>query len=1108
MKSKNLRLIGLVVLALAACLGSFAQSISGDLAGTIYDASGATIPNATIIGKNDATGVETTTKSTATGEYHLGNLPPGTYTITVTAAGFTKAQIRAVAVDLNKTATTNVKLDVGANVETVEVSAAAATIDTTTASVQTSFSAASMADLPTASGGSGVINLSLLDAGVSSSGAVGLGSGPSVGGQRPRNNNFTIEGIDNNSGSVTGPLVTVPNDAVAEFSLQQNQISPEFGHSSGGQFNQVVKSGGNELHGSAYEYLQNRNLNAADNQAALNGDELHPRYDNNRFGGSVGGPIKKNKVFFYGLYEYNPVGTSSTPGALFAPTSAGWSTLGGLSGINQTSLSQLKLYLGTAPTAASPASTPNGAYPLVGPANQASGWTAAQTAAAQSIQIGQISFNAPAFSNYENGVGAFDMNISDKDSLRVRFILNRTGFIDTAASLPVFFQTVPANYYLATLTEFHTFSPTVTNEFRLGFNRYYNEYGVGSQKWPGLDQYPNVNIFDLNAQLGPDGNAPQGGIQNQYQLTDNISWTKGKHSLKLGFDGWKQISPQDFTQRSRGDYEWSYLSDYLYDYVPDYIAQRSLGGARYYGDRFFTGMYVNDSWKATPHLTVNVGLRYEYQTVPYSETLQTVNAISNVPGLIVFQKPTAMTTAWMPRVGLAYSPGTSGKTSIRAGFGRSFDVLVDNFGLLSLPPQFTTTVDVTGNAGQGFMLGGGIPPNASAAGLTQAEARAGTGGYIPNQTRPQSLQWNIGIQHVFHENYTFESRYLGTRGIHLPVQAQLNRVPVVNGANALPIYAAAPSQATLNGLTSNLTTLTNQYNAGGDVDPAYLAAGFTGIITSYQPWGNSTYHGWANQLTRRFNNGLQFMAAYTFSHNIDDSTAEVFSTYTTPRRPQDIRNLRADRASSALDHRHRLTYQVLYDAPWYKTSKNWALKNVLGNWEVAPIYTYQTGTWFTVQSGLDSNLNGDSGGDRGALITGGNPLIGSGTTALKNSAGATVAFLMNNPAAGYVTAPKGTLSTAGRNTERMNPTDDIDATIAKSVSFGEKGRRLQFAGRFFNILNHSQYIGGNISDVAPIGFTSTAVHNFTIPSSSVFHQPSQVFSSNPRRITISAKFIF
>src|ERR1019366_3816136 len=589
-------LLGLIVLALAACLGSFAQSVSGDLAGTIFDASGATIPNATIVAKNDATGVETTTKSTATGEYHLGSLLPGTYTVTVTAPGFTKAQLRDVAVALNKMATTNVKLDVGSNVEAVEVSAAAATIDTTTASVQTSFTAASIGDLPIASGGSGVINLSLLNAGVGTSGAVGLGSGPSVGGQRPRNNNFTIEGIDNNSGSVTGPLVSLPNDAVAEFSVQQNQISPEFGHSSGGQFNSVVKSGGNALHGTAYEYLQNRNLNAADNLSSVNGDPLHPRYDNNRFGASLGGPIQKNKIFFYGLYEYNPIGNSSSAGV--------------------------------------------GGYPLVGPGNASLSQQVAATA--KPVEIGLLGISSPAFTNTESGVASVDINISEKDSLRTRFILNRSGFIDTAASLPVFYQTVPSNNYLAALSEFHTFSPTVTNEFRLGFNRYSNSYPAGDYKWPGLDQFPNVNIFELNAQLGPDGNAPQSGNQNQYQLTDNVSWTKGKHSLKMGFDGWKQISPQSFTQRSRGDYEWNYLSDYLFDYNPDYIAQRSLGGAVYYGDRIFTGMYVNDSWKMTPNLTVNVGLRYEYQTVPHSEQLQNINAISNVPGVLEFNAPTAM----------------------------------------------------------------------------------------------------------------------------------------------------------------------------------------------------------------------------------------------------------------------------------------------------------------------------------------------------------------------------------------------------------------------------------------------------------------------------------
>jgi len=185
------------------------------------------------------------------------------------------------------------------------------------------------------------------------------------------------------------------------------------------------------------------------------------------------------------------------------------------------------------------------------------------------------------------------------------------------------------------------------------------------------------------------------------------------------------------------------------------------------------------------------------------------------------------------------------------------------------------------------------------------------------------------------------------------------------------------------------------------------------------------------------------------------------------------------------------------------------MKNLIGNWEFAPIYTYQTGNWFTVQSGIDSNLNGDSGGDRGWVNAGGNPMIGSATTPLKNTAGDTVAYLVNNPAAGYVTTPRGALGTAGRNTERINPINNFDVTFGKSFSVnGEGTRRIRFDGRFLNLLNHPQYVGGYVSDVAPIGFTGTAVHNFTIPSTSVFHQPSQVFSSNPRTITLSAKFIF
>lgn len=1103
----GLRLTTAVALFCVLSLAAWAQVVSGDIVGNIYDASGGLIANATITAKNNATGAETVARSTTAGSYRLSNLPVGTYTLSITAPSFAKTELRGIAVELAKVATANVTMQVGTTTEFVDVNAEAPPLDTTTANVTGDFTTQQLADLPTASTGSGVINLALLSAGVASSGAVGVGTGPSVGGQRPRNNNFMIEGVDNNSGSVTGPLVTIPNDAVAEFSVQQNMYSPEFGHSSGGQFNQIVKSGTNSFHGEAYEYLENRNLNAADNLSAVDQVPLHPRFDNNRFGGAFGGPIKKNKLFFYGLYEYQPIGSAGSAGLLFAPTAAGWATIqsmSSVSGFNQTSMNELKKYLGTAPTAAAPSDTPYGVYPLVGPGNASLG---NQAAGALPVEIGQIGVEAPSYQNNEAGVASVDYNLSEKDSMRGRLVLNRQGFIDTAASLPTFYTTVPSNYYLVTFSEFHTFTPALVNEFRLGYNRYSQNYPSGNFTWPGLDQFPNIYIDQLSAQIGPDPNAPQFGYQNQYQLTDNVTWTKGSHSVKFGFDGWRQVSPQGFTQRARGDYEWSNLSDYLFDYNPDIIAQRSLGNATYWGNRWFEGIYVNDSWKIRPNLTLNLGLRYEYNSVPASEEMQSLNAISNVPGLINFQAPTAQTNAWMPRVGIAWSPGTSGKTSIRAGFGRSYDVLFDNLGLLSLPPQMITTVDVTGFDQGSFLAHGGIVPTATGTTLSQADARAGTGGYIPNQVRPESLQWNIGIQHVFHNDYTVESRYLGTRGLELPVQIQLNRQPVVNASNALPVFLTAPSPATLNSLTNTLSALTSAYSAGGDIMPAYLQAGFSGIVTSYQPWGWSTYHGWANQVTRRFSNGMQFMVAYTYSHDIDNSTAEVFSTYITPRRPQDSTHLNNDKSSSALDHRQRLTAQMVYQSQWYKGSSNWFLKNLVGNWEFDPLYTYQTGTLWDVQSATDSNLNGDTAGDRAIVNPAGSANVGSGTTPLMNSAGQTVAYLATNPNARYISAPKGTLANAGRNTMHLNPIDDVDMSVVKRFKVTER-YSLEFAGRFLNILNHPQYTGGYLNDVAPIGQTSGASHLFLEPTSSIFGLPMDAFSSNPRSMQISAKFIF
>ena len=270
----------------------------------------------------------------------LSGLRPGLavvlvgHNVAAEASGFASKQVNDLAVLLNQNVTLDLSLDPASVKTVVEVSEAGVTIDTTTAQLESTFDSQEMTTLPAASQGSGVLNLALLNAGVSSAGGLGSGSGgPSVSGQRAYNNNFTVEGVDNNNKNNPGPVATVPDDAVASLSVLQNQFSPEFGHSNGGQFNTVVLSGTNSFHGRVYEYFQNRNLNAIDSLCQCT---QNPRYDNNRFGGQVGGPIIKDKLFFFQNLEYNPTGYEGSTFPVLAPTSAGYTTLNSLSGLSQT----------------------------------------------------------------------------------------------------------------------------------------------------------------------------------------------------------------------------------------------------------------------------------------------------------------------------------------------------------------------------------------------------------------------------------------------------------------------------------------------------------------------------------------------------------------------------------------------------------------------------------------------------------------------------------------------------------------------------------------------------------------------------------------------------
>jgi len=257
----------LAALLLFLSAAAFGQAISGDLVGIVKDSTGAVVANATVDATNLQTGFKASSTTNSNGEYRFINLPAGHYSLAASSGGM-KGGYADIEVTLNKTQTANITASVAGAATTVEVSEQATTIDTTTAQIENTFTTKQLQDLPITSTGSGVLNLSLLNAGVASSGGMAAGSGPSISGQRPRNNNFTVEGVDNNNKSVTGPLLQIPNDTVDNFTILQNQFSPEFGHSSGGQFNQTIKSGTNQFHGKAWEYFQNRNLNAIDHQVA------------------------------------------------------------------------------------------------------------------------------------------------------------------------------------------------------------------------------------------------------------------------------------------------------------------------------------------------------------------------------------------------------------------------------------------------------------------------------------------------------------------------------------------------------------------------------------------------------------------------------------------------------------------------------------------------------------------------------------------------------------------------------------------------------------------------------------------------------------------------
>jgi len=1122
----------------------------------ITDPNGAAVADAKVTITKKSTNAATTTQTSSAGQFEFSNLLLGDdYSVTIEATNFKTLTLSDVKVQLNKINDLSAQLTLGGIGETVTVtSGGAELVDTTTANLSKSFSERQVVELAqTSVGGAfggGVNNLALIAPNVSSSGGAGVGSGGSVGGQRARNNNFMVDGVDNNDKSVTGPQVYVSPEVVAEFSLLQNQFSAEFARSNGGQFLTVTKSGTNDFHGSTYGFVRNRFLNALDTRQKedgfvrerdVPGTQFLPRFDLFRGGGNVGGPVYlprfgeggpgvwsgKNKLFFFTSYERLQVGFGAAPSGITALTAAGLATVAGTPGVSSTNLD---IYRQFVPIAA----TNNGGtinFCRVRP--DVNGICSA--ANTLQLPVGTVELPPqPQFNKQNNFVLNLDYTQSTRTQHHGRW--NQTDNYGVGlAGLPIFNEPVPVKQRLFSYTLLHQFTSKLTNETRLAYRRSDNSFPVTTKfNFPGLDTtFPNVTFDDLGVVVGPPPNYPQTTIENNYQVVNNFTYIAGSHSLKFGGDFRKVISPQTFTQRSRGDYDYSESQFYFYDLTPDVVAQRSVGDVVYYGDQKVLYAFVQDDWRVRPNLTLNLGVNYSYQQLPAGTGLQSLNSAASVPGLIEFNNPKAQTKNFGPKVGFAYSPnftegllgrvfGRDGVTSIRAGFSMAYDYVFDNLYILSLPPQAQQTIDQTGPPYAPNYLGNGAIPNVLVpTGGNTAAARAATSAWIADQQVPYSLTWTGSIQRQFAKNYSVEVRYLATRGIHLLTQNRINRQNKVgNGLPGLPTFLSVPTQAQLDALALDL----NQIQARSNFEPRYAAAGFTnpGSIVAYLANGNSTYLGGSGQLVRRFSEGMQFTAAYTYSHLIDDTTAEVNTTVLSPRRVEDFQNVRAERADSALDRRHRFVTSFIYEVPFFKNDSNRYIRTIAGGWSLSGTYIAEAGEKATALSGIDSNLNGDAASDR--TIRNPNGVRGTGSTVTSLCrfaacgtalAGPVVAYVADNPTAEYIRAGLGAVSNSARNTLQLPGINNLDFSVFKNFRFGET-RRIQVRADFYNALNHPQYIPGSPNDVQPVTSTTVGQVNtvtaasisLTNPGAATFNRADRVFLSNPRVVQLALRFDF
>ena len=1062
-------MVALAIAVLLLATFSLAQTTKGTIAGTVTDDSGAVVQGATVSVTSKAGGETRTTTTGAVGEYRVEALNPGPYRVAISAPHFANQVIEDVVVNVSQITAQNVVLKVGGSTETLTVEASAATVQTETGDLTGTVPSVQIRDLPITSGNP--YQLAITMPGVVSvnstpGGGFTNGVGFAVDGLRPRGNNFLLDGFDNNDNGIGGQALQPSNqEAVQEVTVLRNSYSAEFGRGGSSVSNLSYKSGTNNFHGSVWEQYTGSALGAVDPTQAASGLTKVPRFDQNIYGFRIGGPVIKNKLFLFGTSQwFKQYGAQLGADTLTLPTAAGFSSLQSLAGqpnINSADLNLLLDSLGTTRGVGNPNSINIG--------NQANCGSPCL------IQIGTFTrTDASAQLAREWAVRA-DYTPSDKDSFMVRYT-------DTFSSLsPDLFANSTALPSADTqqggparnvgVMWSHTFSAKVLNEIRFSAQTIDFSFSPLAATLanpiafaPGVGPIPSLGdtVWGGFSQ----GTFPQGRGHKVFQLQDAVSVIAGRHSLKIGADlNHLEIKDQvpfnsdGLIVPSKGGScagaplgQCTDLENYLEGFLgPTGRASKQFGSPLIAVPTTQQAYYIQDSWKMRPNLTLDLGLRYEYQPNDYSNVLP-FPAVNETTVLI--DNPLARIEAkpdrnnFGPRAGLAYTPrfwkGLFGenKTVLRMGYGIFYDSFFTN---------------ISNNTGGTFpnTTGGQIGPAVGLTGRGPADPLSLIPSITPvvNPTNlrdsvastlqnPKTQQWNVNIQREIPAHMVFEIAYVGTRGEHLYVNRQLN--PTTDGIDRI---------------NPDLGSVIVRDNSG-----------------------DSIYHGLQTQVTRTFGH-LTLRGSYTYSKAIDNGS-EVFATTGGASRWQNVFDPRSDRGISAFDRRHRAAITWVYDLPSWHSG---FLNAIFGGWTSAGQVSFQTGAPQTIfLGGFDQNGDGEAFNDRPNLSNPAAPLnytvacfsdptcisgIGyvdqdgtlldwnTGAPGTPNQFRYIVTVNTTNPV-----FASGLNGNVGRNTIYNPGRQDWNLSAIKRFNMPWKeGHQLEFRADFFNAFNHPNLGGGSLA---------------------------------------------